>query len=91
MAKLTTGQVAAALNVSPYTLKRWYAFFENLKASDIKKLDELVKEGMPVLPEYVVAGSRGDRLWDEDDIPELVEFKNWVPHTKNGIFKEYNV
>lgn len=89
MAKLTTGQVAARLNISPYTLKRWYAFWENLEQTDIKKLNNLVKEGMPVLPKYEIAGSRGDRLWDEDNIEELEIFKNWVPHTKNGIFKEY--
>lgn len=89
MAKLTSGQVAAKLNISPYTLKRWYTFWENLKATDIKKLDELIKEGMPILPEYLIAGNRGDRLWDEEDIPDLIKFKEWIPHTRNGIFKDY--
>ena len=89
MAKLTSSQVAARLGVSPYTVKRWYAFWENLEQTDIKKLNELVKDGMPVLPKYEVAGSRGDRLWDEDNINDLIEFKQWIPHTKNGIFQKY--
>lgn len=89
MAKLTTGQVAIRLNVSPYTIKRWYEFWENIANTDVHELDKLVKNGMPVLPEYEVAGSRGDRLWNEEDIEALEEFKAWVPHTKNGIFNKY--
>lgn len=89
MAKLTSSQVAARLEVSPYTVKRWYTFWENLEKTDIKKLNDLVKDGMPVLPKYEVAGSRGDRLWDEEDIEDLRTFKNWVPRTKNGVFKDY--
>jgi len=90
MAKLTSSQVAARLEVSPYTVKRWYAFWENLEQTDVKKLNDLVKDGMPVLPKYEVAGSRGDRLWDEDDIEDIRAFKNWVPHTKRGIFQNHN-
>lgn len=89
MAKLTTGQIAARLNVSPYTIKRWYSFWENLENTDVKKLNDLCKNGMPVLPKYEVVGARGDRIWDEDDISDLLEFKNWVPHTRNGIFQDY--
>ena len=44
---------------------------------------------MPVLPEYETVGSRGDRMWDEDDIKDLEKFKEWIPHTKNGIFQKY--
>ena len=89
MGKLTTGQVANRLNISTYTLKRWYQFWENLKATDIKELDRLIKEGMPILPDYIHFGNRGDRIWDEEDITDLEAFKNWVPATKNGIFKKY--
>lgn len=89
MVKLTSGQVAMRLCISPYTLKRWYQFWENIKATDVKELNELVKNGMPVLPDYEIAGARGDRLWDENDIKALEEFKNWVPATKNGIFTKY--
>lgn len=86
MAKLTTGQVANRLNISPYTLKRWYKFWESV---DVKELNELAKNGMPSLPAYEVIGNRGDRVWDENDIPELLEFQKWIPNTKNGIFTKY--
>lgn len=89
MIKLTTGQVARILDVSPYTIKRWYTFWENLENTDVNELNELVKNGMPALPRYEVAGNRGDRLWDEDDIDELRAFKEWIPKTKNGIFSKY--
>ena len=89
MAKLTTGQVANQLNVSPYTIKRWYTFWENIKNTDIKELDELIKNGMPVLPECITVGARGDRIWDEDDLEDLRKFKEWVPNTKNGVFSKY--
>lgn len=87
--KLTASQVAARLGVTSYTVKRWYAFWENLANTDVNELNELCKNGMPTLPQYEVAGSRGDRLWDEDDIEELSKFRDWVPHTKKGIFQKY--
>lgn len=86
MAKLTTGQVANRLNISPYTLKRWYKFWES---ADVNELNELVKNGMPSLPAYEVFGNRGDRVWNEEDIEELKEFQKWIPATKNGIFSKY--
>lgn len=89
MAKLTTGQVANRLNISPYTLKRWYQFWESIANTDIAELNRLVENGMPALPQYEVFGNRGDRVWDEDDIPQLIEFQKWIPNTKNGIFAKY--
>lgn len=87
MAKLTASQVASKIGMTSYTIKRWYEFYRDLTPEEI---ENLVKEwDMPKLPEYEIAGSRGDRLWDENDIPMLEAFKNWVPHTKNGIFKKY--
>ena len=84
--KYTVSQVAAKLNVNPYTIKRWYEFFHDL---DEEEIETLHKEGMPILPEYELSGSRGDRLWDEIDIGVLEAFKNWVPPTRRGIFKKY--
>lgn len=89
MNKLTTGQVAIRLNVSPYTIKRWYEFWENLANTDVKELNRLCQEGMPALPMCEKVGTRGDRIWNEEDIQMLEEFKNWIPHTKNGIFQKY--
>jgi len=89
MAKLTTGQVAIRLGISTYTLKRWYQFWETLANTDVSELNKLVANGMPALPQCEYVGNRKDRIWNEDDIPELVEFKKWVPATKNGIFTKY--
>lgn len=89
MAKLTTSQVANRLNVSPYTVRRWYDFWEGLLNSDVKKLNELCQKGMPALPECEKIGNRGDRIWNEEDLGALQEFKNWVPHSRNGVFMNY--
>ena len=43
------------------------------------------KNGMPGLPKYDTVGSRGDRVWEENDVEQLKAFKAWMPHTKNGI------
>ena len=86
MKLLTISQVARELEVTPYTIKRWYKFWESV---DVKELNELVKNGMPSLPTYEVIGNRRDRVWNEEDINDLKAFKEWVPTTKNGIFQKY--
>lgn len=87
MSKLTASQVASKIGVTPYTIKRWYEFYRDLTKQEI---ENLVKESnMPKLPKYDVAGSRGDRLWDEKDVQILEAFRDWVPHTRNGVFKKY--
>ena len=85
MPKLTASQVAAKVGVTAYTIKRWYDCIEK---APMDYLQKLVKEGMPVLPKFETVGSMGWRYWEESDIPALIEFKNWVPKTKNGIFKK---
>lgn len=85
MVKLTASQVAAKVNVSVYTIKRWYKWFENLTTDEIGKY---VSQGMPVLPNYQVVGNTKWRYWDEEDIQKIIEFKNWVPNTKNGVFQK---
>lgn len=86
MAKLTASQVAAKVGVTAYTIKRWYTFIEE---TPIDELEKLVKDGMPVLPKCEKIGSMGWRYWDEEDIDKIIEFKNWVPNTKNGIFQKF--
>ena len=41
MAKLTASQVANQVGVTSYTIKRWYAWYEN---EDITRLNELSKK-----------------------------------------------
>lgn len=87
MAKLTTSQVALKLNVSVYTIKRWYKWFET---EDPNKLAELVKQGMPLLPKYELIGNTYWRYWDEADLPKLQAFKDYIPHTKGGFMGSLN-
>ena len=83
--KLTSTQVAARLNINPYTLKRWYEFYNDLTEEEIEENHE--KLGMPKLPPYEVVGSRGDRLWEDSDVEAIRAFKDWRPLTKNGFLK----
>ena len=82
MAKLTMSQVANKIGVSVYTIKRWYKWLES---EDVEKLAELVKNGMPVLPKYELVGATKWRYWDENDIEDIIKFKEWVPKTRNGV------
>ena len=85
--KLTATQIAAKIGVTSYTVKRWYEFYDDLTEEEKNELH--VEHGMPLLPNYDEVGNRRDKIWDEVDVATLEEFKNWVPPTKNGIFKKY--
>ncbi len=87
MAKLTATQVAYKLGISVYTLKRWYKWYET---EDVRKLAELVKNGMPVLPKYELVGSTKWRYWDEKDLVELQAFKDYIPNTRGGFMGSLN-
>ena len=80
--KLTASQVAAKIGKSVYTIKRWYKWYESLSSEELNKL---LTEGMPKLPEYETVGATQWRYWDEEVIPQLQAFSDWVPHTRNGI------
>ena len=87
MSKLTSTQVAAKLYVNPYTVKRWYEFYRDLTEEEIAELEE--KYDMPRLPQYIEIGTRRDRIWDEEDIPALEKFRDWVPPRRLGVFQKY--
>lgn len=82
MAKLTVTQVAYIVGVNAYTIKRWYQWWES---EDVNRLNELVKNGMPSLPKYETVGATKWRYWDEEDVEQLKAFKEWMPHTRNGV------
>ena len=86
MAKLTVSQMSGKIGVSVYTLKNWYNWYESLSENELK---ELTDKGMPKLPECDLIGATNWRYWDSTSINDLIKFKNWVPVTKNGIFKKY--
>lgn len=83
--KLTSTQVAARLDINPYTLKRWYEIYNDLTEEEIEENHEQL--GMPKLPPYEVVGTRGDRLWEDTDVEAIRAFKDWRPLTKNGFLK----
>lgn len=85
--KLTASQVAYQVGVSVYTIKRWYKWYEQ---EDVKKLNELTKQGMPTLPQYETIGATKWRYWNEEDIKQLKKFKEWVPHTRAGVMGDLN-
>lgn len=80
--KLTASQVAARIGKTSYTIKRWYAWYEQLTPDE---LYGYIRDGMPELPKYEVVGATQWRYWDEQDIEQLQKFSDWVPHTKNGV------
>ena len=88
MARLTASQVSALIGVSVYTLKRWYKWFETTDSETLQKL--ALEKGMPGLPAYDTIGATNWRYWNEEDMDQLREFKEWVPHTKNGVMGNLN-
>lgn len=87
MAKLTASQMASAIGVSVYTLKRWYEWYEY---EDKEKIQELLKNGMPDLPKYETIGSTNWKYWEETDIEQLKKFRAYIPHTKGGFMGSLN-
>jgi transposase len=87
MSKLTVTQIASAIGVSIYTLKRWYDWYEQ---EDIDKLEELKAKGMPQLPAYETIGATKWRYWEEKDIEQLKKFKEFMPHTRGGFMGSLN-
>lgn len=45
---------------------------------------------MPSLPDYEEIGTTKWKLWKEEDLPQLQKFKEWMPHTKNGVMGSLN-
>ena len=87
MAKLTASQIASQIGVSVYTVKRWYDWYSKLTDAEIKELKE--KHKMPELPECELVGATKWRYWDEKDVAGLIQFRDWVPNTRNGIFSKF--
>lgn len=87
MGKLTASQVAAKVDVSVYTLKRWYKWYESLSAEEFEKH---ILNKMPKLPDYLTIGTTAWRYWDEEDIPQIKKFKEWVPNTRAGVMGSLN-
>lgn len=75
---LRVEEVALLVGVSVQTLNNWYRW---------KKLNpehELAKK----LPEFVQQGARQQRYWKTSCLWQITEFKNSIPHGRNGILGE---
>jgi len=79
--KFTVTQIANAVGVSGFTLKRWYNWYEDPTQEK--------PEGMPPLPKCEKVTHRNIRLWEEEAIPALIAFKNWVPKGCKGLMRDY--
>lgn len=79
---LTATEVSQRLNVSVKTLTGWYQWYND------KSIDK--PENVPVLPSYRQTHERAPRQWNPDDIPQLLEFKEWVPKGRNGVMGRMN-
>ncbi len=80
--KLTATKVTQYLDISVPTLNNWYKWYNNPQYEKPKDI--------PELPAYTQQGKRGTRYWDEDDLPKLMKFKEWLPRGRAGIMGEYN-
>lgn len=87
MSKLTVNQVAMQVGKTAYTIKRWYAWYEQLTPDE---LSGYIRDGMPELPKYEVVGPTKWRYWDDTDIKQLKKFSKWVPNTRAGVMGNLN-
>lgn len=71
-------EVALLVGCSTQTLNNWYRW---------KKLHP-THELAELLPDYQQSGNRQIRYWTKADIWKIVEFKNMIPHGRNGILGE---
>ena len=73
--RLRIEEVALLVGVSGQTLNNWYRW------KKIEPEHELAK----LLPDYEQVGARQMRLWKREDVWKLIDFKNSIPHGRNGI------
>lgn len=86
MSKLTATEVAYKIGKSVYTLKRWYAWYEQLTS---EQLTNYINNGMPTLPDYETIGTTKWRYWEESDIAQIEKFRDWMPTTRAGIIGDF--
>jgi predicted DNA-binding transcriptional regulator AlpA len=71
-------EVALLVGASTQTINNWYRWKKTNPEHELAKL----------LPDYIQNGSRQIRFWKKSDIWGIVEFKNSIPHGRNGILGE---
>lgn len=73
--KLRIEEVAVLVGTSTQTLNNWYRWKKLHPDHELAKL----------LPDYEQLGKKQVRYWDKSAVWKLTEFKNVLPHGKNGI------
>ena len=73
--KLKIYEVAMLVGVSYRTIENWYMWKRKNPKHELAKL----------IPDFQQDGERQIRYWKQSDIPKLIEFKNSIPHGRNGI------
>lgn len=68
-------EVALLVGASTQTINNWYRWKKKNPEHQLAKL----------LPDYIQEGNRQMRFWKNSDIWSIVEFKNNIPHGRNGI------
>lgn len=72
---LTANEVALAVGISVHTLDLWYKFKRQNPEHEFSKL----------LPEYTQETEKSNRLWDQNDMWKLVDFKQRIPKGRRGV------
>lgn len=75
---LRAEEVALLVGISTQTLNNWYRW---------KRLNPDHKLA-PMLPDFIQNGPRQMRYWKKSDIWTIAQFKNAIPHGRNGILGE---
>lgn len=68
-------EVALLVGASTQTINNWYRWKKLNPDHSLAKL----------LPDYTQEGIRQMRFWKKSDVWAIVEFKNSIPHGRNGI------
>lgn len=68
-------EVALLVGSSTQSINNWYRWKKANPEHPLAKL----------LPDYIQEGNRQMRFWKNSDIWSIVEFKNSIPHGRNGI------
>jgi hypothetical protein len=71
-------EVALLVNTSTQTINNWYRWKKLHPEHSLAKL----------LPDYIQSGPRQTRYWKRTDVWSIAEFKNNIPHGRNGILGE---
>lgn len=72
---LRAEEVALLVGISTQTLNNWYRWKHLHPDHQLASL----------LPDYIQSGPKQMRFWKKSDIWTIAQFKNAIPHGRNGI------